>query len=166
MIVLGGLVWYLGPFRSDTPVDNTPEGVAGLADATDKVNEVTAADMVNSDPVQAQTLLQGAWDDLQAAEGAVPQAQLAARSRRASRTDSRRCSARPGGGHAVLRGAGRITVSDVVMGPDDAAYAIVGDGVVRVDPTTGSVATVVQSGAGSAQGIGKPRLLSVGGPTC
>ena len=39
-----------------------------------------------------------------------------------------------------------------------------GDGVVRMDPTNGSVATVVQSGAGSGQGVGKPRLLSVGGP--
>ena len=50
------------------------------------------------------------------------------------------------------------------MGPDNASYAIVGDGVVRVDPTNGAVATVVQSGAGSGQGVGKPRLLSVGGP--
>jgi hypothetical protein len=36
--------------------------------------------------------------------------------------------------------------------------------VVRVDPASGAAATVVQSGAGSGQGIGKPRLLAVGGP--
>lgn len=164
IIVLGGLVWYLGPFRADTPVDNTPEGAAALADATDKVNEVTAADMVNSDPAQAQTLLQGAWDDIQAAEGAVPQAQLAPVQTRVTDTlEALFGTARVAGTQFYAAPAGS-TVSDVVMGPDDAAYAIVGDGVVRVDPTTGSVATVVQSGAGTAQGIGKPRLLSVGGP--
>ena len=108
IIVLGGLVWYLGPFRSDTPVNNTPEGAAALADATEKVNEVTAADMVNSDPAQAQTLLQGAWDDLQAAEGAVPQAQL--RPGSDARNGYTRGTVRhgKGRGHAVLRGACRV----------------------------------------------------------
>jgi len=164
IVVLGGLVWYLGPFRSDIPRDNTPEGAAALADATEKVNQVTSADMVNSDPTQAQTLLQQAWDDLKAAQGAVPQAQLAPVQTRVTNTlDQLFGTSRVAGTQLYAAPAGS-TVSDVVMGPDDAAYAIVGDGVVRVDPTTGSVATVVQSGAGSAQGIGKPRLLSVGGP--
>ena len=71
IVVLGGLVWYLGPFRSDNPTDNTPDGAAALADATEKVNQVSAGDMIHNDPVQAQTLLQGAWDDLKAAQGGV-----------------------------------------------------------------------------------------------
>ena len=70
IVVLGALVWYLGPFRSDNPGDNTPRTrPRRSADATAKVNQVLApGDMIHNDPAQAQTLLQGAWDDLQAAK--------------------------------------------------------------------------------------------------
>ena len=164
-VILGGLIWYLGPFRSDNPTNNTPDGAAALSDATDKINQVLApGDMIHSDPVQAQTLLQGAWNDLQNAKAGV------------SATAYQPVLTRVTDALEVLIGTSRITgtqfyaapagatVADVVLGPDSASYAIVGDGVVRVDPSNGSVATVVQSGAGSGQGMGKPRLLSVGGP--
>ena len=164
VVVLGGLVWYLGPFRSDIPKDNTPEGAAALADATEKVNQVVAADMVNSDPTQAQTLLQQAWNDLQSAEGSVPQAQLAPVQTRVTDTFEQLFGTARVTGSKFYSAPVGSQVTDVVMGPDDAAYAIVGDGVVRVDPTTGDAATIVQSGSGTGQGIGKPRLLSVGGP--
>jgi hypothetical protein len=164
-VLLGGLVWYLGPFRTDTPTNNTPDGAAALSDATDKVNQVTApGDMIHNDPVTAQTLLQGAWDDLQHAQGQVSAtAYNPVLARVTSSIEELIGTARVSGTQFYAAPAG-ATVTDVVLGPDSAAYAIVGDGVVRVDPTTGSVATIVQSGAGSGQGMGKPRLLSVGGP--
>ena len=56
-----------------------------------------------------------------------------------------------------------VQISDVVLGPDDAAYAIVGDGVVRVDPVSGAATTIMQVGAGGGQGMGRPRLLAAGG---
>src|SRR4051812_46702039 len=40
VVVLGVLVWYLGPFRSDSVIDNTPDAAAALADATNKANQV------------------------------------------------------------------------------------------------------------------------------
>ena len=165
IVVLGGLVWYLGPFRSDRPIDNNPDGAAALADATDKVNQVTGpGDMIHVDPVQAQTLLQTAWDDLQRAKGGVPVAALTpVQVRVTDSLDELFGTSRVTGTQFYAAPAG-AQVTDVVLGPDNAAYAIVGDGVVRVDPATGAVATVVQSGAGSGQGVGKPRFLSVGGP--
>lgn len=164
IVVLGALVWYLGPFRSDTPRDNTPEGAAALADATEKVNQVVAEDLVASDPTQAQSLLQQAWDDLENAQGAVPQTALAPVKTRVTDTFEQLFGTVRVTGTQFYAAPAGAQVTDVVMGPDDAAYAIVGDGVVRVDPTTGAVATIVQSGAGSGQGVARPRLLSVGGP--
>src|SRR5205814_7458482 len=118
----------------------------------------------HKDPQQAQTLLQQAWDDLQHAKGGVnPQAFNTVQARVTDALEELFGTARIAGTQIYAAPAG-APIKDVVLGPDNVAYAIVGDGVVRVDPQTGSVATVVQSGAGTAQGIGKPRFLSVGGP--
>ena len=165
VVVLGGLVWFLGPFRSDSATNNTPDATQALSDATEKINTVLApGDMIHNDPVQAQTLLQGAWDDLQHAKGGVSAtAYNPVLSRVTDAIEELVGTSHVTGTQFYAAPAG-ATVTDVVLGPDNAAYAIVGDGVVRVDPSNGSVATVVQSGAGSGQGIGKPRLLSVGGP--
>ena len=51
-----------------------------------------------------------------------------------------------------------------MRGPDDAAYAIAGTTVVRVDPATGAVATIAQQGDGVGVGLSVPRLLARGGP--
>ena len=122
--------------------------------------------MINSDPAQAQTLLQRAWDDMQRAGGrrAAGPARPGSVARHGRHSRQLFGTARVAGTQFYAAPAGCDRSRTWCMGPDKAAYAIVGDGVVRVDPTTGAVATVVQSGAGSAQGIGKPRLLSVGGP--
>ncbi len=166
MVILGGLVWYLGPFRSDNPTDNTPDGAAALSSATDKVNQVLAPgdDMIHNDPAQAQTLLQGAWDDLQHAKAGVSAAAYQPVLERVTGALEELVGTAHITGTQFYAAPSGATVADVVLGPDNASYAIVGDGVVRVDPSNGSVATVVQSGAGSGQGMGRPRLLSVGGP--
>src|SRR3954454_21433813 len=39
IVVLGALVWYLGPFRSDSPGGAAPDAAAALGDATAKVNQ-------------------------------------------------------------------------------------------------------------------------------
>jgi hypothetical protein len=165
VVVLGALVWFLNPFRSDNPTNNTPEGAAALQDATNKSNQVLGpGDMIHNDATQAQLLLQEAWDDLQNAKGTVsPQAYGPVEARVSGALDELFGTSKITGTQFYAAPSG-ATVGDVVLGPDNVAYAIVGDGVVRVDPATGSVATVVLSGAGSGQGIGKPRFLSVGGP--
>jgi hypothetical protein len=165
LVVLGGLVWYLNPFRADNPGGGTQDAAAALGDAVAKVNEVLApGDMIHNDPAQAQTLLQTAWDDLQVAKSGVSAtAYEPVLARVTSAIEQLVASSRVTGTRIYAAPEG-TTISDVVQGPDDVAYAIVGNGVVRVDPATGSVATVVQSGAGSGQGMGTPRLLTVGGP--
>jgi hypothetical protein len=55
-------------------------------------------------------------------------------------------------------------ITALTQGPDDAAYAIVGNTVVRADPATGEVTTVITQGDGAGTGIGAPRLLAHGGP--
>ena len=55
-------------------------------------------------------------------------------------------------------------ISALTRGPDNAAYLIVGETVVRVDPVSGAITTVIQAGDGSGQGIAAPRLLALGGP--
>jgi hypothetical protein len=120
--------------------------------------------MIHADPAQAQTLLQQAWDDLQRAKGAVdPTAYSTVLARVTGGLETISATSRITGTQFYAAPTG-ATISDLILGPDGAAYAIVGDGVVRIDTASGSVATVVQSGAGSGQGIAKPRLLSVGGP--
>src|SRR3954470_9240116 len=165
VVVLGVLVWYLGPFRSDSPVNNTPDGAAALAAATDEVNQVLGpGDMLHADPQQAQTLLQQAWDNLQRAKGGVSaQAYNPVNERVTGAFETLLGTTQIVGTQFYAAPAG-AQISDLVMGPDGAAYAIVADGVVRVDPATGAVATVMQVGAGGGQGMGKPRLLAMGGP--
>jgi len=165
VVVLGVLVWYLGPFRSDSPVNNTPDGAAALAAATEEANQVLGpGDMLHDDPVQAQTLLQQAWDNLQRAKpGVSPQAYNAVNERVTPALETLFGTTQIAGSQFYAAPAG-AQVTDVVVGPDKAAYAIVGDGVVRVDPATGAVATVMQVGAGGGQGMGRPRLLGQGGP--
>src|SRR4051812_17414131 len=164
VVVLGVLVWYLGPFRTDSPVDNTPDGAAALAAATDAANQVLGpGDMLHNDPQQAQTLLQQAWDNLQRAKpGVTPQAYSAVNVRVTGALETLFNTGRIVGTQFYAAPAG-AQISDVVLGPDDAAYAIVGDGVVRVDPATGAATTIMQVGAGGGQGMGKPRLLAAGG---
>jgi hypothetical protein len=164
IVVLGALVWYLGPFRSETPINNTPDAQAALADAIDKANQVVGpADLLHSDPTKAEQLLQQAWDDLDGAKGAVDvQAWNRVHAQVSAGLDTLFGTTALTGTEFYAAPAGS-EITGLVVGPDNAAYAIVGTGVVRIDPTTGSVATIIQTGSGSGQGIAQPRLLSRGG---
>ncbi len=165
IVVLGALVWYLGPFRTESPVNNTPDAAAALADATSKANQVFgSADLLHSDPTSAQLLLQTAWDDLVSAKNGVDAATWnRVEAQVANGLDTLFNTTAVSGSRFYSAPAGEL-ITGLVVGPDAAAYAIVGTGVVRVDPTNGSVATIVQTGSGSAQGMAQPRLLGLGGP--
>lgn len=163
--VLGALVWFVGPFRTETPTNDTPDAQAALADASAKTNQVLGpGDMIHTDPTHAQTLLQQAWDDLTAAKGGVPLTAWNALSTRVAASLDQLFATTPISGTQLYAAPAGEEVSDVVVGPDNAAYALVGTSVVRIDPSTGSAATVIQTGSGSGQGIAQPRLLSRGGP--
>lgn len=165
VVVLGALVWYLGPFRTESPINNTPDAAAALADATDKANQVFGpTDLLHTDPTTAQQLLQKAWDDLDSAKSGVDAtAWTRVETQVANGLDTLFNTTPVAGTRFYSAPAGEL-ISALVVGPDNAAYAIVGTGVVRVDPTNGSVATIVQTGSGSAQGMAQPRLLALGGP--
>jgi hypothetical protein len=165
VVVLGALVWFLGPFRTETPTNTTPDAQAALSDATVKTNEVLGpGNMISTDPTHAQTLLQQAWDDLSAAKGGVTAAAWNAVNARVSSALDQLFGTTPLTGKRFYAAPAGEEVSALVMGPDNAAYAIVGTSVVRVDPNTGSAATIIQTGSGSGQGIAQPRLLARGGP--
>ena len=165
IVVLGALVLYLNPFRTESPDNNTPDAAAALADAITNANQVFGpTDLLHTDPTSALPLLQTAWDDLDGARGGVDatswnrvEAQVA------NGLDTLFNTTAVSGTRFYSAPAGEL-ITDLVIGPDSAAYAIVGTGVVRVDPTNGSVATIVQTGSGTAQGMAQPRLLGQGGP--
>ncbi|HEY5489331.1 MAG TPA: hypothetical protein VIK00_05765, partial [Candidatus Limnocylindrales bacterium] len=165
IVVLGALVWYLGPFRTESPVNNTPDAATALADATSKANQVFgSADLLHSDPKSAQQLLQTAWEDLVTAKNGVDAATWnRVEAQVVNGLDTLFNTTAVSGSRFYSAPAGEL-IKGLVVGPDAAAYAIVGTGVVRVDPTNGSVATIVQTGSGSAQGMAQPRLLGQGGP--
>lgn len=162
--VLGLAVWYLGPFRTDNPVDRTTEGEVALAAAAEKVGQVEDGDLIEEDPDQARTLLEDAWDDLQDARPGVGETAWNAVYADVAGGLEEIYATRELAGTQIYAPPGGAEVRGLVRGPDDAAYAIVAEGVVRVDPATGASATVIVAGEGTAQGIGQPRLLARGGP--
>ena len=67
--VLGVAVVVLDPFRQEAPISNVTEGEAALTDARQKADEVFgSADLMNTNPTQAQELLSAAWAALDRAE--------------------------------------------------------------------------------------------------
>lgn len=163
--VIGAGLWYW-PMRGERPIDQINQGEAALADAVDQANEVFGPDdLLLTDPDLALSLLRESWSNLAIARQAQvdPQTanQLDARLRVGLDTlyattivSATQLYAAPEGSH----------VAALTQGPDNAAYAIVGETVVRADPVTGAVTTVIQAGDGSGGGIGAPRLLARGGP--
>ncbi len=162
--VLGLAVWYLGPFRADNPVDRTSEGEAALAAAVEKVEQVEDGDLLADDPEEARIVLEDAWDDLQRARSGVPeQAWSVVYADVAAGLDTLYATYALWGTQ-LYAAPNAAQVTGLVVGPDEAAYAIVNDVVVRVDPATRAFATIIQTGEGTGQGIGVPRLLARGGP--
>ena len=162
--VVGGVVWYAGPFRNENPAPQLTQGEAAYNQAYGEASQALTGDMIRSDPEQATTLLQAAWMDLGRAAATVEATRVdALRNQIAAGLDelygtftvaaSQVYSASPG-----------VALSDLVRGPDGAAYAIAGQAVMRIDTDSGSVATIIQGGEQGGGGIGPPALLAVGGP--
>ena len=163
--VLGVGLWIWQP-RTEQPIDLVPEGEAALAAAEEKATQVLGvADLLHSDPDTARRLLREAWDDLDRARGAAvdPEAISQLSARVAVGLDELYATRTVSGVRFYAAPAG-VTITGLVRGPDDAAYAIAGDTVIRVDPASGAAATIIRAGEGSGQGIGAARLLARGGP--
>ena len=163
--VLGVGLWSWKPLRSDNPIDLVNQGEAALADAVDAANQVFGPDdLLNSDPDEALNLLQGAWSDLAIAREAQVDPGTIARLDTQLRLGLDRLYATSTVSATQLYAApegSRITA--LAQGPDNAAYAIVGETVIRLDPETNAITTVITAGDGLG-GIGTPRLLARGGP--
>ncbi len=164
--VLGVGMWYWRPLRTDNPIDQVNSGEAALADAIDSANQVFGPDdLIHTDPDQARTLLRDAWSNLTIAREAKVDsatiAQLDAELRSGLDTLYSTTNVSPTQLYTAPAGA---NITAVTQGPDDAAYAIVGNTVVRADLTTGEVTTVITQGDGTGAGIGAPRILARGGP--
>jgi hypothetical protein len=164
--LLGVGLWYWQPLRNEDPIERVTEGEAALADATQKAGQVFGtADLLNSDPATARRLLQSAWDDLARARTAeVDPGAVDVLGARVVAALDQLYSTRAVSGSQFYAAPAGVAISGLVRGPDGAAYAIAGQAVIRVDPEDGAVATIVQAGEGTGQGIGAPRLLARGGP--
>ena len=165
VVVLGAVVWYLGPFRDETPVDRTSEAQAALTAAAGNANQVFGpANLLTTDPAGARILLEEAWDDLERArDGVAESSWTPVHDQVASGLDELYATYMATGSRIYSAPDGQ-TVTGLVSGPDDAAYAIVGASVMRIDSATNAAVAIVTSGQGSGQGIGQPRLLARGGP--
>ena len=164
--VLGVGLWYWQPLRSENPIDQVTAGEAALAAAVNASNQVFGPDdLLHADPTAARDLLQQAWTDLEVARAAqvdpVTIATLDGQIRIALDQLYATYSVSASRFYTPPAGA---ELTAMVRGPDDAAYAIAGEAVVRVDPTSGAAATIIRAGDGVRQGIGAPRLLARGGP--
>jgi serine/threonine protein phosphatase PrpC len=159
------LWWWSGLQASEHPGPGVAEGEAAYNDAAAKISQVYDLDLLHSQVDVALSQLRDAWASLARAEAAGVDATAIGQQR-----------ARAAQGLDVLYGTHRVSTSQVwvaptgsevyalVRGPDGAAYLIVDQSVVRVDPASGASATIVQPGDGTGAGIGAARLLSVGGP--
>ena len=164
--VLGVVLFAWNPLREEAPISQVTEGEAAFADARQKADRVFgSADLIHSDPAQAEELLQDAWAALGRAQssGAVNQGSIdQQRDRVAAGLDELygTIGVAPAAAYSTEQGA---PLGTLVRGPDDAAYAIAGAAVLRVDPDTGAVATIAQEGDGAGVGLSVPRLLARGG---
>ncbi|HUP82982.1 MAG TPA: hypothetical protein VM284_02210 [Candidatus Limnocylindria bacterium] len=163
--VVGVGLWYF-PQRGDKPIDQVNQGEAALADAVDAANQVFGPDdLLHSDPDEALDLLRGAWANLAIARQAQVDPETASQLDAELRVGLDQLYATTSVSatqlYAAPEGSG---VTALTQGPDNAAYAIVGDTVIRADPDTGAITTVIQAGDGAGAGMGAPRLLAHGGP--
>jgi hypothetical protein len=163
---LGIGLWYWQPLRAENPIDRVTQGETALANAVEKANSVFGPDdLLHNDPDAAREALQDAWADLEIAREAQvdPQtiAQLDAQIRPALDNLYFTYAVT---GTPVYNAPANAELTDLTPGPDDAAYAIAGDAVIRVDLASGHVATIVEASAGAGQGIDTPRMLARGGP--
>jgi len=164
--VLGVVLWYWNPFKVETPIEQVTRGEAALVAANEKVSEVFGtADLLNADPPEAQRLLRLALGDLDRAATAEvdPNAISRLRDRIIVGLEDLYGTVEVAGDQLYSAPPG-ADITGLVRGPDDAAYVIYGQTVVRIDPESGTAVNIVAVGDGPGQGIGVPRLLARGGP--
>ena len=164
--ILGIALWVWNPLRVETPIEQVASGEAALAAANEKLDRVFGREnLLSADPPEAIELLRDALGDLDRAETGDVDTRAVERLR-AQATE----------GLEDLYGTVEVTgtpffaapagqsLTSLVSGPDEAAYVIVGDTVVRIDNATRASATIITAGEGPGQGIAPPRLLARGGP--
>ncbi|MDQ3553029.1 MAG: hypothetical protein M3395_01260 [Chloroflexota bacterium] len=169
VILVLGLLVFIAPRGTETPIARVNAGDAALLSAQQLTDQVTDDGLITDDPPRALTLLQDAWEDLaRAEETGVPLSDVGPiRERVAAGLDELY-----GTNHmaatlvARISGGGVQDPQDLVLGPDGAAYVLDQQArtVSRVDPETGATTVIVTAGDGSGEGIGTPMMLSVGGP--
>jgi serine/threonine protein phosphatase PrpC len=165
--VLGVGVVVLDPFRQEAPINNVTEGEAALRDARDKADQVLGpADLINANPTQAQQLLHDAWEALDRAQssGVVSQAAIDTQRARVVAGLDLLYGTVPVSPTALYSAPAATPLSKLVQGPDEAAYAIAGDSVIRIDRATSAMATIAREGDGVGVGLSVPMLLARGGP--
>lgn len=167
--VLGIGLWLLNVPR-DQQISETTTGEEAIASVTERLERAFDDDQIADDPEAAEESLALGWAELaRAEESGVPLTEIQPlRAQVAQGLDQLR----------AVDHTGATTVADftdldaavqpagLVSGPDSAAYAIDGssDRVIRADLTTGAVVTIINPGDGPGSGIGRPSLLSAGGP--
>ena len=165
--VLGVGIVVLDPFRQETPISNVTEGEAALTDAKEKADQVFgSADLVNSNPTEAQELLSDAWAALARAQssGVVDQEAIDVQRERVAEGLETLYGTIEVSPEQIYAAQASTPLQRLVPGPDGASYSIAGDEVIRIDPETGASAIIAQEGAGVGAGLGTPKLLAVGGP--
>jgi hypothetical protein len=165
--VLGVVVVAFNPFRQETPISQVTEGEAAFAEAKSKADQVFgSADLITTDPARARDLLRASWEALgrAASSGVVDEDSIAAqRARVAAGLDELygTIGVTP---ELVYAAQAATPLGALVRGPDDATYFVAGSTVVRLNPDTGGVATILEEGAGPGVGLGVPKILARGGP--
>ncbi len=162
---LGVVVWYAGPFRAENPNPQLTVGEAAYNEADRAVSQVYgSADLIHTNPTQATSLLQSAWADLDRAATTVDATRINSLRQQVSTGLDQLYGTYAASSTLVYAAPAGAPLSDLVQGPDQAAYVIAGQAVMRIDPETGNVATVVQGSEAGGGSIGPPALLSAGGP--
>ncbi|CAN5585737.1 hypothetical protein BH20CHL6_BH20CHL6_00130 [soil metagenome] len=172
VLVAGVGLWYLGDLPTrDEQLETVTSAEQALSAADGRVEQVLGAGgLLTANAEEATQLLEEAWEYLDAAATAgVSDAELAPRRaevatgldqlRAVSHTDSELLLP------AAQMGEG-VDPTGLVLGPDGAAYTIdaTSDQVLRLDLDRGDAVTIIEPGQGPGSGIGRPTLLSVGGP--
>ncbi|HUG48201.1 MAG TPA: hypothetical protein VMP67_07280 [Candidatus Limnocylindria bacterium] len=167
LAVLGtALWWWGGPGRAqENPIPQVTAGEAAYRAAQQRVSLVFGpSNLLVNDRVAAQRELRAAWADLERAEGAGVDEDALAELRAevsAGLDDLYGTHAVPA--EQLYEAPAGSEISGLMLGPDEAYYAIVEGTVVRIDPESGDSVTVVEAGEGGGTGIGAPRILARGG---
>jgi hypothetical protein len=169
VILVLGLLVFIAPRGTETPIARVNAGEAALLSAQQLTDEVADDSLITDDPPRALTLLRAAWDELeQAEETGVPLSDVSPIRERVAAGLDELYGTKHMAATLVARisGGGVQDPQDLVLGPDGAAYVLDQQArtVSRVDPETGATAVIVTAGDGSGEGIGTPMMLSVGGP--